>query len=117
MADTNFTSNPFPTGLLKPGANYATTNVALLSNLTMGLQSSNVHSYLVRASNANTGTIYICNSSANANTSTMANVLDVLQGGGTSYATTGALNGIDATQIWIGASDANQSATAEIFWS
>ena len=118
MSVTNITSNPFPMGILKPGSSYTTASVPILTNITLSsTQLQFVRSFLVRAATTNSGNIFVCNSVANPDTTAYLNVLDIIPPGGTSYASSGALNTIDLSQIWIGASNNSDFAIAEAVWS
>ena len=117
MAATNITSNPYPTGILKPGATYATVSIPVLTNLTVtAYPGTAAYAITIQANSGNTGNIYVCNTAAAPDETNYLNVLYILTAGQPVSFYSGALNTIDCSQIFIGADSATDYATGAIGW-
>lgn len=117
MPTTNVISNPFPLGLITPGATFAFASVAITANLTDLATSAvygQVDTIFIRALPGNGGNIYICNSVANPNETTYLNVLDVLPGGASTSFSSSAMNTIQLSWYFIGADNATDAALITI---
>lgn len=104
---------PFPLGILKPGASYATVSISVLKNFTSGLFATGgiertfFGLLQITAADDNTGVIYICNSAAGPDTTNYSNVLGIVLKGTTWSLGKEWANSVDLNHIYIGAENAN----------
>ena len=114
MSSTNVISNPFPLGLITPGASYATASVAITVNYTdLALATSPyyaVDSIYIKALPGNQGSIYLVNNAKNPDETLYLNVLDVIAAGSFTAITSAAMNTITLGQFYIGADNFTDGA-------
>lgn len=107
MSTTKVISNPFPLGLIQPGASFGTVSKAITVNYPdLALTTSPnyaVDSIYIHALASNTGKIYLCNTAANPDESAYVNVLDYIAIGGFTAITSAAMNTLVLSQFFIGA--------------
>ena len=140
MANVNVASMsfPYPLGVLRPGANYASASIPLTTNVQpvkvqpvqqpvaalpmgTGLMAENKFNLLeIRAwagdgtIAANSGAIYLCSNASAPDTTAFTNVIDVIQPGEAWPRSKEWADTIDISTIFIGATNATDFAIANI---
>lgn len=105
---TNVISNPFPLGSIGPGADFATLSMPITNNFPdLGLPGvyGQVDSLYVHALADNTGVVYLTNNDSAPDTGSFLNVVDFLAAGASVSVSSSAMNTIQLSQYFIGASD------------
>lgn len=117
MSVSNIISNPFPLGLIVPGASFATVSVSILANhvdLATGLYSQ-VDSIYIHALSGNlTDSIYFMNNALAPDTTAYLNILDVISSGASTSISSGAMNTLQLSQFFVGASSATAGAIVTV---
>lgn len=118
MALPTFNSNPLPLGLIVPGASFATVSKPITANfpeLATSAPYGQVDSIYVHALAGNdTGVIYICNTAVQPNTTTYANVVDVIASGASTSISSAGMNTLQLSQFYIGSGDATSGCIVTV---
>lgn len=116
---TLVSSNPFPLGLITPGASFSTVSLPITTNVadlaTAGSPYSAVDSIYVHALAGNlTDSIYLLNSAAAPDTVAYSNVVDVIASGSSTSIASAGMNTLNLSQFYIGASSATAAALVTV---
>lgn len=110
---TNINRAPFPLGLLKPGATFASASVALTVNYA-DLAVLSADSVVIQALPGNSGNIYICSTAATPDLTTYVNVLFVLPAGAYWDNASSALNTVPLGSYYVGGDNADDAAIGQV---
>ncbi len=117
MSATNVISNPFPLGLVVPGASFASISVPITANYADIATSSvygAVDTIYVSAPAGNGASIYFMNSAAAPDTTAYSNILFVIAKGTSIQIVSSAMNTLMLSQFFIGAAGASDGAIVTV---
>lgn len=114
---TTVSSNPFPLGLITPGASFATVSLPITTNvsdLATSAPYGQVDSIYIHAIGTNSASIFLLNTAAAPDTSAYLNVIDVIANGASTSIASAGMNTLVLSQFYIGASNATDAAIVTV---
>ena len=115
---TTVSSNPFPLGLITPGASFATVSLPITNNFsdlaTAGGPYSSVDSIYVHALSGNGAAVYLLNSSSNPDVTNYLNVIDVIGSGSSTSIASAGMNTLNLASFYIGAANSTDGAIVSV---
>lgn len=114
---TTVSSNPFPLGLITPGATFATISLPITTNFTdlaTSLPYGQVDSIYIHAIGTNSSNIFLLNTAAAPDTTAYLNVVDVITNGASTSIASAGMNTLKLSQFYIGALNATDSCLVTV---